>query len=127
MGYCPDIGGNWLRSSAIHRVWSDSLPCSRFLLLCLSPTLAPPKQFQTIAFPPPCVTDGIKPSIFSVFLHLANVHFPKNLKLQMNRFVCPLHLFFSLPLSSVCVLWPILISYFYWPVSEMSFFLYNSA
>ena len=40
LGHCPVVGGNWLQSSVVHRVWhgaakwSDSLPYSKYLLPC---------------------------------------------------------------------------------------------
>ena len=128
LGHCPVVGGNWLQSSAVHRVWhgvakwSDSLPYSKSLLPP-TPNLPAPKQPQTITLPPPCLTDGVRysSSIFSLVLHLINVLLcdpnTSNLDLSVHN------TFPNLPLSNVCVLLPILIFSFYWSVSNMTFSL----
>ena len=73
LGHCSVVGGNWLQSNAVHRVWhgvakwSDSLPYSKFK----SPTLPAPKQPQTITLLPPCFRHSS--SIFSLFRRLKNV------------------------------------------------------
>ena len=82
LGHCPVVGGNWLQSSAVHRVWhgvakwSDSLPYSKSLLPCTNlPPSSAPKQPQTITLPPPYSTNGIRhtSNIASLVRRLSNV------------------------------------------------------
>ena len=81
-----------------------------------SPTLPAPKQLQTITLPSPFLTDVVRhsSSIFLLVLRLTNV-----LLCDPNTS----NFFSNLPLSNVCVLLPILIFSFYWPVWDMAFSL----
>ena len=96
------------------------------IVLYKSPTLPAPKQPLTITLPPPCLTGGVRhcSSIFSLVLHLTNVLLCDP---NTSNFVCQIRLsitlFPNLPLSNVCVLLPILMFSFYWPVSDMAFSL----
>ena len=68
-GHCLVVGGNWLQSSAVHRVQRGVAKLSDKILL------PAPKYLQSITFLPPVLTDGIKrsSSIFSFVLRLTNV------------------------------------------------------
>ena len=122
LGHCPVVGGKWLQLSAVHRVWHGVAKWIAFLLQdpfypVTSLTLALPKHSQTITLPPPCLTDGARDSssIFSA-----------SHKCCSSQNSLSITLFSNFPLSSVCVLLPILIFIFY-QQAEMWLFLCNSA
>ena len=81
LGHCPVVGGNWLQSSAVHRVWHgvarwiNSLPYSKSLLRY---TNLPLYQHQSSPSPSHYLHRAWQmarhsSSIFSLVLHLTNV------------------------------------------------------
>ena len=110
LGHWPVVGGNWLQSSAIHRVWhgvakwSDSLPYSKSPLPCKNLPL-----YQHQSSPRPShylhkawqMASGTPPASFHLFCtNLTNV-----LLCDPNTSNCSsITLFSNVPLSNVCVL-----------------------
>lgn len=129
LGHCPVVGGNWLQSSALHRIWhgvakwSDGLPYLKSLLPC---TNLPLHQHQSSPRPSHYLhhawqmASGTPPASFHLFCvsqMFCVIQTPQTL-ISLS-----ITLFSNLPLSNVCVLLPISIFSFYWPVSDMAFSL----
>ena len=123
LGHCPVVGGNCVQSSAVHRVWhgvakwSDSTLFKIPFTLYKASILPAPKQPQTITLHHHAWRwrQALLQHLFTCSAsHKCSSVWSKHL--TPNTKHLSITLFSNLPLSNICVLLPILIFYFYWPL-----------